>query len=149
MTASIPKPGNHQLMKTNRTPAANHPANGNPKRKIGMGEAHLEKLSLCPTITKTPLSQTTYSMPLFLDLRCCLFDGSEGPDDHVQNHRATMKLHGATDSLMCMAFSTTLQKFAREWYNSLPSRSINSFKDPAYVFRDQFVASRKRRKNHA
>src|SRR5438045_394916 len=60
-----------------------------------------------------------------------------------------MKLQGAKDPLLCLAFSTTLKKAAREWYNNLAPGSINSFRDLSRSFRNQFAASKRRKKNPA
>src|SRR5438045_8845124 len=60
-----------------------------------------------------------------------------------------MKLQGAKDPLLCLAFSTTLKKVAREWYNNLSPGSIHSFRDLSHSFRNQFAASKRRKKNPA
>lgn len=44
---------------------------------------------------------------------------------------------------------TTLRKAAKEWFNNLPRVSITSFRDLAYAFYNQFVASKKQKKNSA
>lgn len=36
------------------------------------------------------------------------YDGSGYPDDHLQNYRTAMRLHGATEVLHCLTFPTTL-----------------------------------------
>src|SRR3954464_13634004 len=77
------------------------------------------------------------------------YDGGGDPDDHIQSYRTSMKLHGATDPLLCLAFPTTLKKAAREWYNNLSAGSINSFRDLSRSFRNQFAASKRRKKNPA
>src|SRR3954462_6146273 len=77
------------------------------------------------------------------------YDGGGDPDDHIQSYRTSMKLHGATDPLLCLAFPTTLKKAAREWYNNLSTGSINSFRDLSRSFRNQFAASKRRKKNLA
>src|SRR4051812_16154629 len=77
------------------------------------------------------------------------YDGSGDPDDHLQHYKMTMRLNGATEPLMCMAFPTTLKKAARDWFNGLGAGSIESFRDLAAAFRNQFAASKKRRKNPA
>src|SRR2546430_16948617 len=77
------------------------------------------------------------------------YDRSGDPDDHIQSYRTSMKLQGANDPLLCLAFPTTLKKAAREWYNNLAPRSIGSFRDLSRSFRNQFAASKKRKKNPA
>lgn len=75
------------------------------------------------------------------------YDSSGDLDDHVQNYRTTMKLHGENDSRLCMAIPTTLKKLAQKWYISLLSGSIHSIKDLAYAFHNQFVSRQKKKKN--
>src|SRR5436190_6734854 len=77
------------------------------------------------------------------------YDGSGDPDDHVQTYRTSMRLQGANDSLLCLAFSTTLKKAAREWYNNLAPGSVGSFRDLSRYFRSQFAAGKRRKKNPA
>lgn len=50
------------------------------------------------------------------------YDRSSNTDDHIQNYQSTMRLHGSTQPLMCIRFPITLQKFAKNSHNSLPSR---------------------------
>src|SRR3954465_7444020 len=77
------------------------------------------------------------------------YDGSRDPDDHVQTYRTSMRLQGANDPLLCLAFSTTLKKAVRKWYNNLAPGSIGSFRDLSRSFRNQFAAGKRRKKNPA
>lgn len=77
------------------------------------------------------------------------YDGSGDPDDHLQHFKMTMRLNGATKSLLCMAFLTTLQKSASDWFNSLAPGSIYSLKELPNAFCNQFAPSKKRKKNSA
>src|SRR4051812_30655779 len=56
-------------------------------------------------------------------------------------------MHGATESLMCLAFPTTLKWPARDWYNNLPRGSITSFGNLAFLFCNQFAAGKKRKRD--
>lgn len=47
-------------------------------------------------------------------------DGTEDPGDRIHSYKSTMKLHGAKESLMCLAFPTTLQKSTKDWLNDYP-----------------------------
>src|SRR5438270_4848634 len=60
-----------------------------------------------------------------------------------------MRLQGANDPLLCLAFSTTLKKAAREWYDNLAPGSVGSFRDLSRYFRSQFAAGKRRKKNPA
>lgn len=55
------------------------------------------------------------------------YDGSGDLENHIQNRKTTMWLHGVTEPLLCMAFPTTLWKAAKDWFNSLFHGSIASF----------------------
>ena len=44
------------------------------------------------------------------------YDDTVDPTDHVQNYKSIMELRGA--------FSTTLGKAARDWYNKLPRSQV-------------------------
>src|SRR3954464_5580286 len=68
-------------------------------------------------------------IPRFKMPRLERYDGSGDPDDHIQSYRTSMKLQGANDSLIHLAFLATLKKAAREWYNNLSAGSIHYFRD--------------------
>jgi len=57
-----------------------------------------------------------------------------------------MELMGEDEKVLCQAFSTTLRKTTRDWYNKLPPRFIYSFKQLVKDFIQQFVASRRKKK---
>src|SRR5438270_13714981 len=58
-----------------------------------------------------------------------------------------MRLHGATKSLMCLTFPTTLKGPARDWYNNLPRGSVTSFRNLAFLFCNQFAAGKNRKRD--
>ena len=41
------------------------------------------------------------------------YDGFTNPLDHLESYKALMLLQGASDALLCIAFSITLRKTAR------------------------------------
>src|SRR3954469_15940420 len=75
------------------------------------------------------------------------YNGQGDPEDHVMNYKTAMRLLGASDSLMCLAFPTTLKGHARDWYNNLPRGSIVSFRNLAILFCNQFAAGKKRKRD--
>src|SRR5438270_3999461 len=81
--------------------------------------------------------------------KCLSLRGMMEAGTHIQNYHTSMKLQGTNDPLLCLAFLTTLKKAAREWYNNLSAGSINSFRDLSHSFRNQFAASKRRKKNSA
>lgn len=74
-------------------------------------------------------------------------NGSGDLDDHLQEYKTVIRLHGATEPLMCMDFPTKPRKAAGEWFNNLSQWSITSFKDLVYAFYNQFAANKKRKRN--
>ena len=75
------------------------------------------------------------------------YNGQGDPEDHVMNYKTAMRLLGATDALMCLAFPTTLKGHARDWYNNLPRGSIVSFRNLVVLFCNQFAAGKKRKRD--
>lgn len=56
------------------------------------------------------------------------YDGITDLLDHIERYKALMRVQGATDILLCIAFPAILCKAAQVWYSCLEPRSINSFK---------------------
>lgn len=77
------------------------------------------------------------------------YDGNSDSDYHLQHFMMTIRLNNAIKPLICMAFPTTLQKSARDWFNNLAPRSIYSFKELSNAFCNHFAISKKRGKNLA
>src|SRR2546430_2653745 len=75
------------------------------------------------------------------------YNGQGDPEDHIMNYKTAMRLLGASDSLMCLAFPTTLKGHARDWYNNLPRGSVVSFRNLAVLFCNQFAAGKKRKRD--
>ncbi|XP_020421266.1 uncharacterized protein LOC109949603 [Prunus persica] len=48
---------------------------------------------------------------------------------------------------MCKVFTITLRGAAQDWFHTLPSRSISSFKELAYVFTKEYTSYRTIKKN--
>ncbi|KAL2486723.1 Uncharacterized protein Adt_31479 [Abeliophyllum distichum] len=57
-----------------------------------------------------------------------------------------VRLHGWPDAIACRAFPMTLRKDAREWFDTLPPRSISSFADFANKFAICFSSSARKKK---
>ena len=55
------------------------------------------------------------------------YDGTTNPLDHLESYRTLMRVQGATDALLCIAFHATIRKAARMWFTRLEPESINSF----------------------
>ncbi|CAL8169023.1 unnamed protein product [Prunus armeniaca] len=75
------------------------------------------------------------------------FKGDFDPESHLKHFKSVMILHKADDALMCKAFAMTLRGAAQDWFHTLPSGSINSFKELAYVFTKEYTAYRTIKKN--
>ncbi|KAL2470612.1 Uncharacterized protein Adt_38748 [Abeliophyllum distichum] len=74
------------------------------------------------------------------------FDGTGDPIDHIRTFQDWVRLYGWPDAIACRAFPMTLRKDAREWFDTLPSRSISSFADFANKFAICFSSSARKKK---
>lgn len=70
-----------------------------------LSDSEEDSLLACHFI-KAPISK--FNMPSLER-----FDGSGNLDDHLQHFKMNMRLNGITESLLCMAFPTTLRNFSR------------------------------------
>ncbi|CAL9018928.1 unnamed protein product [Prunus brigantina] len=75
------------------------------------------------------------------------FKGDSDPESHLKHFKSVMILHKDDDALMCKAFAMTLRGAAQDWFHTLPSGSINSFKELAYVFTKEYTSYRTIKKN--
>ncbi|CAL8166221.1 unnamed protein product [Prunus armeniaca] len=75
------------------------------------------------------------------------FKGDSDPESHLKHFKSVMILHKADDALMCKVFVVTLRGVAQDWFHTLPSGSINSFKELAYVFTKEYTSYRTIKKN--
>ncbi|XP_020426548.1 uncharacterized protein LOC109950824 [Prunus persica] len=83
-----------------------------------------------------------FSTPSFIH-----FKGDSDPESHLKHFKNVMILHQADDALMCKVFTITLRGAAQDWFHTLPSRSISSFKELAYVFTKEYTSYRTIKKN--
>ena len=75
------------------------------------------------------------------------FSETSDPTDHATAFESRMNFYGASDATKCRAFSATLTRVARSWYDSLPAQSITSFKCLKKLFVCNFMANKSRPKN--
>ncbi|XP_021804470.1 uncharacterized protein LOC110748819 [Prunus avium] len=75
------------------------------------------------------------------------FKGDSDPESHLKHFKSLMILYKAKDALMCKVFAITLRGAAQDWFHTLPSGSINSFKELAYVFTKEYTSYRTIKKN--
>lgn len=47
------------------------------------------------------------------------YNGASNVSDHVANYHTVTQLQGTTDNILCRAFSMTIKKGMRSWYNRL------------------------------
>ena len=71
-----------------------------------------------------------------------------GKDDHVQNYKSLMMLHGWDDKIMCQAFPLTIVGHARAWFNGLLEASIFSFGQLRVEFIKTFAINSRRKKDN-
>ncbi|XP_021802679.1 uncharacterized protein LOC110746747 [Prunus avium] len=75
------------------------------------------------------------------------FKGDSDPESHLKYFKSVMILHKTDDALMCKVFVMTLRGAAQDWFHTLPSGSISSFKELAYVFTKEYTSYRMIKKN--
>jgi hypothetical protein len=75
-----------------------------------------------------------------------VYMGLEDPIEHLASFRAHMVLHTTPDEVACQAFPLTLAGGSREWFRTLPPRSISNFESLARKFASQFMAGIFRKK---
>ncbi|XP_021803432.1 uncharacterized protein LOC110747594 [Prunus avium] len=94
----------------------------------------------------TEIEQATppkrFSAPSFTS-----FKGDSDPESHLKHFKSLMILYKAEDALMCKVFAMTLRGAAQDWFHTLPSGSISSFKELAYVFTKEYTSYRTIKKN--
>ncbi|XP_016647180.1 PREDICTED: uncharacterized protein LOC107880377 [Prunus mume] len=83
-----------------------------------------------------------FSMPSFVH-----FKGDSDPKSHLKQFKSAMIFYKANDALMCKVFAMTLLEAAQDWFYTLPSGSISSFKELAYVFTKEYTSYRTIKKN--
>ncbi|CAL8992758.1 unnamed protein product [Prunus brigantina] len=75
------------------------------------------------------------------------FKGDFDPESHLKHFKSVLILYKANDVLMCKVFAMTLGGAAQDWFHTLPSGSISSFKELAYVFTKEYISYRTIKKN--
>ena len=75
------------------------------------------------------------------------FKGDSNPESHLKHFKSLLILHKIEDALMCKMFAMTLRGAAQDLFHTLPSRSINSFKELTYVFTKEYTSYRTIKKN--
>ncbi|XP_021830899.1 uncharacterized protein LOC110770985 [Prunus avium] len=75
------------------------------------------------------------------------FKGDSDTESHLKHFKSVMILHKDDDALMCKVFVMTLRGAAQDWFHTLPSELISSFKELAYVFAKAYTSYRTIKKN--
>ena len=71
------------------------------------------------------------------------FDGLKDPLDHLNMFKTTLGLQQLPDEILCRSFPTTLKGAAREWFNKLPTSSIDNFEQLSGSFVRHFVGGQR------
>ena len=71
------------------------------------------------------------------------FDGLKDPLDHLNTFKTTLGLQQPSDEILCRSFPTTLKGVAREWFNKLPTSSIDTFEQLSGSFFCHFVGGQR------
>ena len=71
------------------------------------------------------------------------FDGLKDPLDHLNTFKTTLGLQQPPDEILCRSFPTTLKGAAWEWFNKLPTSSIDNFEQLSGSFVRHFVGGKR------
>ncbi|XP_012851511.1 PREDICTED: uncharacterized protein LOC105971204 [Erythranthe guttata] len=77
------------------------------------------------------------------------FEGTTDPQEYIEKFHAMADLYGPTDAAMCKMFRTTLSKRAMNWFNALPTGSIDTFAQLSLRFTNQFAINKQYAKTPA
>ncbi|GMN28351.1 hypothetical protein TIFTF001_051655 [Ficus carica] len=75
------------------------------------------------------------------------YDGKENPAGHMHGYCTWMRIRGATQAQMCLAFSLTLTGPALQWFQQLEPGSIGSFRELKQQYLGRFVMAKTRKKD--
>ncbi|CAL2263829.1 unnamed protein product [Prunus armeniaca] len=75
------------------------------------------------------------------------FRGDSNPESHLKQFKSAMIFYKTNDELMCKVFAMILLGAAQDWFYTLPSGSINYFKELAYVFTKEYTSYQTIKKN--
>ena len=76
-----------------------------------------------------------------------MYDGSSNLYDHMLNFNQEMILNARNDRLLCKVFPTSLKGPSLAWFQKLPQRSINSFRELWATFVSQYLCSIRQKGN--
>ncbi|XP_034199857.1 uncharacterized protein LOC117615004 [Prunus dulcis] len=127
-----------QKIHLKRSPPTLHP--GSATEKVGPCEPTRKFISIAQIVKAAPPKR--FSTPSFTS-----FKGASNPESHLKHFKSLVILYKAEDALMCKVFAMTLQGAAQDWFHTLPSRSISSFKELAYAFTKGYTSYRTIKKN--
>nr|KYP55796.1 hypothetical protein KK1_002021 [Cajanus cajan] len=85
---------------------------------------------------ETTISDSWRSLPLEK------YDGSSGPDGHLNAYLTHVTLLTEEDAALCRLFPTSLKGLALSWFIKPSPSSINSFEELASLFTVQFATNR-------
>ncbi|XP_012834024.1 PREDICTED: uncharacterized protein LOC105954886 [Erythranthe guttata] len=77
------------------------------------------------------------------------FDGTGDPHEHLKKFYAMADLYGPTDAAMCKMFRTKLSERALNWFNSLPTGSIEALSQLTDRFAHHFAINKEYAKTPA
>ncbi|KAI5321604.1 hypothetical protein L3X38_030675 [Prunus dulcis] len=68
------------------------------------------------------------------------FNGDSDPKSHWKHFKSTMILYKANDAVTCKVFLMTMHGAAQDWFHTLSSTSISSFKEFALIFTKKYTS---------
>ncbi|GJU65719.1 reverse transcriptase domain-containing protein [Tanacetum coccineum] len=70
-------------------------------------------------------------------------DGTGDPEDHVKNFQAAAQVERRAMPTWCHVFNSTLIRAAKVWFDKLPPKSIDGYKDLKASFLAYFMQQKK------
>ncbi|KAI5322877.1 hypothetical protein L3X38_031949 [Prunus dulcis] len=75
------------------------------------------------------------------------FKQDSDPESHLKHFKSVMILYKFEDALMYKVFAMTLRGATQDWFHTIPSRSIRSFRELVLVFTKEYTSYRTIKKN--
>lgn len=75
------------------------------------------------------------------------FKQDSDPESHLKHFKSVIILYKSEDELMCNVFVMTSRGAAQDWFHTIPSESIKSFRELVLVFTKKYTSYRTIKKN--
>ena len=75
----------------------------------------------------------------FIQPTFTMYNGRTNPVEHVSHFNQRMDVHSKNETLMCKVFPSNLEPMAMRWFDTLGTRSIDSFMELTQAFGSRFI----------